>query len=88
MPLILVKPIFDIKDIEYKTNISTHTLSRSIKNVLYFGSLAARASLKAALVGLRLIPAQADQEVLSLDHQKGVLYFRIDRKYSKAYCTG
>ena len=41
-------PIFDIKATEDKTNILTHILSRSSKNVIYFGSLAASASPKSS----------------------------------------
>ena len=37
------KPIFDIKDTEDKTNISTPMLPGSGKNILTFGSLAASA---------------------------------------------
>ena len=40
------KPIFEIKDTEDNTNISTPMLSVSGKNVLLFGSLAASASPK------------------------------------------
>ena len=40
------KTIFYMKATEYKTNIYTHMLSGSVKNIGYFGSLAARASPK------------------------------------------
>ena len=40
------KPIFDIKTTEDKTNISTPMLSGSGKNVVLFGSMAARSSPK------------------------------------------
>ena len=40
------KPIFEIKDTEYKTNISAPMLSGSVKNSACFGSLAARSSPK------------------------------------------
>ena len=52
-------------------------MSSSGKNALSFGSLAASASQKkAAVVGSLLIPEQADQEVLSLDHQQGEVNLR------------
>ena len=42
------KPIFEIKATEDNTNISTHMLSVSDKNVVSFGSLTASASSKSS----------------------------------------
>ena len=64
------KSIFEIKATEDKTNIYTPMFSVSGKNVVSFGSLAA------SLVVLLLIPAQADHEVLSLNHHKGEVNLR------------
>ena len=69
-------PIFEIDAIEYKTNTSSPMFSVSGKKFLSFGSLAARASPKASVVGFLLIQVQADQEFLSLDHQKGEVNLR------------
>ena len=70
------KPIFEIKSTEDKTNISTPIFYGSAKNIVYFGYMAASASQKAAVVVLPLISAQEDQEVLSLDPQKGEVNLR------------
>ena len=40
------KPTFEIKATVYKTNISTHMLSGSVKSIVSFGSMAASASPK------------------------------------------
>ena len=67
------KPIFDIKSTKDNTKISTPILSGPVKNAISFGSLDVSASPKAVVVGLLPITAQADQEVLILDHQQGVV---------------
>ena len=41
-------PIFEIKATEDKTNIYTHILSRTGRNILYFGSLSASALPKSS----------------------------------------
>ena len=46
-------------------------LSVSGKNILSFGSMAARTLRKSSVVKFLIIPAQADKEVLSLNYQQG-----------------
>ena len=65
------KPIFEIKDTEYKTNISTPMLSGSGKTSHPLVLWIQAPGQKEAVVGLLIIPSQADQEVLSLDHKNG-----------------
>ena len=88
MPLILVNPIFDIKDIEYKTNISTHTFSRSIKIVLYFGSLAARASLKSSIGGFATYSSTSGSGSFKFGSSKGGSEFEAFPKINTEHVSG
>ena len=70
------KPIFEIKTTEGKNNISTHMLSGSGKTLHHLVLWLQAPHQKAVVVFWLLIPAQADQEVLSLDHKKGEVNLR------------
>ena len=65
----LSKPIFDIKATDDKNKISTPMLSESVKTSYLLVIWLKAPHQKSAVVGLPLIPVQADQEVLSFDHQ-------------------
>ena len=70
------KPIFDIKTTEDNTKITTPMLSVSGKTFYTLVLWIQAPHQKSVVVGFLIIPVQADQEVLSLDHQKDEVNLR------------
>ena len=74
-----IKPIFEIKDTEYKKKIHAPTFGSGSGKTYYTLVLWLQVThQKSMVVGLLLISAQEDQEVLSLYHQQVEVGFRFE----------